>query len=63
MTDTQTAPPEQFMTPGEVARLLKVDAKTVGRWAEAGKIAFIRTPGGHRRFRKADVDALTAAAG
>ncbi|MGC5012598.1 BldC family transcriptional regulator [Streptosporangium sp. DT93] len=47
-----------LLTPGEVARLFRVDPKTVTRWASAGRIASIRTPGGHRRFREADVKAL-----
>ena len=46
------------MTPGEVAVLFRVDPKTVTRWAAAGRIASIRTPGGHRRFRADDVRAL-----
>lgn len=45
------------MTPGEVAELFRVDPKTVTRWAVAGKIQSMKTPGGHRRFRVADVRA------
>ncbi len=50
--------PERLLTPGEVARMFRVDPKTVTRWASAGRIGSIRTPGGHRRFREADVRAL-----
>jgi excisionase family DNA binding protein len=32
--------------------------KTVTRWAKAGKLTSIRTLGGHRRFRKSEVDDL-----
>lgn len=46
------------MTPAEVARLFRVDPKTVTRWAMAGKIRSIRTPGGHRRFFETDVKEL-----
>lgn len=49
---------EPLLTPGEVAALFKVDPKTVSRWAAAGQIGSIRTPGGHRRFREADVRRL-----
>lgn len=49
---------DEFLTPGDVALMFKVDPKTVTRWAAAGKLASIRTPGNHRRFRKADVLAL-----
>lgn len=51
---------DRLLTPGEVASLFRVDPKTVTRWAAAGKIGSIRTPGGHRRFRKDEVDALLA---
>ncbi len=46
------------MTPAEVASLFRVDPKTVTRWAAAGRLESITTPGGHRRFRKSEVDAL-----
>ncbi|GAA4620913.1 BldC family transcriptional regulator [Saccharopolyspora hirsuta] len=51
---------EQLLTPGEVAALFRVDPKTVTRWATAGRIGSIRTPGGHRRFRESEVRALLA---
>jgi excisionase family DNA binding protein len=51
---------ERLLTPGEVAALFRVDPKTVTRWATAGRIGSIRTPGGHRRFREAEVMALLA---
>lgn len=49
---------ERLLTPGEVAALFRVDPKTVTRWAAAGRISSIRTPGGHRRFRESEVHAL-----
>ena len=44
-----------LLTPAEVATMFRVDPKTVTRWARAGKISSIRTIGGHRRFRSAEV--------
>ncbi len=41
---------EVLLTPSEVAALFRVDPKTVTRWARAGRIACIRTLGGHRRY-------------
>ena len=38
--------------------MFRVDPKTVTRWAAAGRISSIRTPGGHRRFRESEVRAL-----
>ncbi|MDO4606383.1 MAG: BldC family transcriptional regulator [Bowdeniella nasicola] len=49
---------DDLLTPGEVARLFRVRAKTVARWADEGKIAVVRTAGGHRRFRVAEVEGL-----
>ncbi len=51
---------EQLLTPGEVAAMFRVDPKTVTRWATAGRIGSIRTPGGHRRFRESEVRTLLA---
>jgi excisionase family DNA binding protein len=48
----------RLLTPGEVAVIFRVDPKTVTRWAAAGRIGSIRTPGGHRRFREHEVRAL-----
>lgn len=51
---------ERLLTPGEVAAMFRVDPKTVTRWASAGRLGSIRTPGGHRRFRESEVLALIA---
>lgn len=49
---------EKLLTPAEVARLFRVDPKTVTRWAKSGKLTAIRTLGGHRRYRNSEVQAL-----
>lgn len=49
---------DELLTPSQVAALFHVDPKTVTRWADAGKISAIRTLGGHRRFKKTEVDKL-----
>jgi excisionase family DNA binding protein len=54
----QSSGRDRLLTPGEVATLFRVDPKTVTRWASAGRIGSIRTPGGHRRFRESEVRAL-----
>ncbi len=51
---------ERLLTPGEVAAMFRVDPKTVTRWASAGRLGSIRTPGGHRRFRESEVQSLIA---
>ncbi len=50
--------PGALLTPSEVATMFRVDPKTVTRWAKAGKLASIRTLGGHRRYRESEVRLL-----
>lgn len=49
---------EQWLTPAEVAALFGVHPKTVTRWAKGRRLGFIRTLGGHRRYRLSDVRRL-----
>jgi excisionase family DNA binding protein len=49
---------ERLLTPAEVAAMFRVDPKTVTRWAKAGKLSSIRTLGGHRRYREAEIKYL-----
>ena len=53
-----TTETETLLTPAEVAAMFRVDPKTVTRWAQAGKLNAIRTLGGHRRYREAEVRQL-----
>lgn len=58
-----TAPnrtPRRLLMPSEVAAIFRLDPKTVTRWAAAGRLTSIRTPGGHRRFDEAEVLKLIA---
>ena len=52
------APEDPLLTPSEVGVLFRVSPKTVTRWANAGRIGFVRTLGGHRRYRQTEVDRL-----
>lgn len=47
-----------FLTLGAASKLLGVDPDTLRRWADAGKIDVFTTPGGHRRFPRAAVEAM-----
>lgn len=49
---------DELLTPGEVAKLFKVDPKTVTRWAHANKLPSVTTPGGHKRFWRSTIDKL-----
>jgi excisionase family DNA binding protein len=44
-----------LMTPSEVAKVLRVDPKTVTRWAAANKVGSVKTPGGHIRLFRAEI--------
>jgi excisionase family DNA binding protein len=57
---TRSSETETLLTPAEVAALFRGDPKTGTRWAKAGKLSSIRTLGGHRRYREAEVKALLA---
>jgi excisionase family DNA binding protein len=52
-----------MLTPAEVASLFGVNPKTVTRWAVEGRLAAVRTPRGHRRYRSVSVLALLCVAG
>ncbi|MGH3381900.1 MAG: helix-turn-helix domain-containing protein [Actinoallomurus sp.] len=53
---TPSGPDDDLLTPREVAALAGVTVTTVSRWARAEILkAFALTPGGQRRYRRADV--------
>jgi excisionase family DNA binding protein len=54
---------EALLTPGEVARLFRVDPKTVTRWEKDGRLASVKTLGGHRRYPQTQINALLTAPG
>ncbi|GLY86008.1 helix-turn-helix domain-containing protein [Actinoallomurus iriomotensis] len=43
-------PDHDLLTPREVAQIFGVRTTTIARWAREGRLAFNRTPGGHRRY-------------
>ena len=48
----------QVLRLSEAAALLGVHPDTLRRWADEGKVPVSRTPGGERRFIRADIDAV-----
>ena len=50
--------PTYDLTVSEAAALLGVHADTLRRWTAAGKVPSWLTPGGQRRYRRSDVEAL-----
>jgi len=47
-----------YLLPAEAAELLSVSPKTVSRWAKEGKLPFMKTLGGHRRYPEAQIRQL-----
>lgn len=49
------------LTSAQVADQFGVTTTTVNAWADGGHLRHFKTPGGHRRFRVEDVEALIRA--
>ena len=47
-----------FLQTKEVAAMLHVSPKTINRWSKEGKLPFVRTLGGHRRFPEPAIRAI-----
>src|SRR3712207_1844762 len=47
-----------WLTLGEAARYLGVAQSTIRKWSDSGRLAAFYTPGGHRRFRRGDLDSF-----
>ena len=45
-------------TIADAAFFLRVSTDTLRRWEREGRLSCTRTPGGHRRYRRADLEAL-----
>ena len=49
---------ERWLTLGQAAKLLGVAQSTVRAWSDAGRLPVFYTPGGHRRFKEADLESF-----
>ena len=48
----------EWLTLGQAARFLGVAQSTIRKWADQARVPAFYTPGGHRRFRRADLEAF-----
>ena len=48
----------EWLTLGQAAKYLGVAQSTIRKWSDGGRLAAFYTPGGHRRFRRSDLDAF-----
>lgn len=49
---------EALLKPHQVAEKLRVHPRTVTNWAKSGRIQYVLTPGGHRRYPESAVIAI-----
>lgn len=47
-----------WLTLGEAAKYLGVAQSTIRKWSDSGRLPAFYTPGGHRRFRRGDLDSF-----
>ena len=48
----------EWMTLGQAAKFLGVAQSTIRKWSDNGRIPTFYTPGGHRRYRRGDLEAF-----
>jgi excisionase family DNA binding protein len=51
-----TAPQPEWLTLGQAAKYLGVAQSTMRKWSDLGRVSAFYTPGGHRRYRRSDLD-------
>jgi excisionase family DNA binding protein len=54
---------DDLLTTAEAARIARVGGSSVKRWADQRLLPCVRTAGGHRRFRRADLERFLASLG
>ena len=56
--DARRAPASEpdWLTLGQAAKYLGVAQSTMRKWSDLGRVSAFYTPGGHRRYRRADLD-------
>ncbi len=52
---------QDWLRLGEAASVLGVSLNTLRQWSDAGHVRCYRSPGGHRRYRRSDLDAFLGA--
>ena len=59
MVDIQFNDKTRWLSLRDACRLLEVSQTALRQWADGGHLRVYRTPGGHRRFLREDLDAFT----
>jgi excisionase family DNA binding protein len=53
----------EWLTLGQAARVLGVAQSTIRKWSDQGRVPAFYTPGGHRRYRRADLETFVERSG
>jgi excisionase family DNA binding protein len=53
----------EWLTLGQAARFLGVAQSTIRKWSDQGRVPAFYTPGGHRRYRRTDLEAFVDRSG
>jgi excisionase family DNA binding protein len=53
----------EWLTLGQAARYLGVAQSTIRKWSDQGRVPAFYTPGGHRRYRRRDLEAFVERSG
>ena len=53
----------EWMTLGQAAKFLGVAQSTIRKWSDNGRIPTFYTPGGHRRYRRGDLETFLSRSG
>src|SRR5881396_3573288 len=52
-----------WLTLGQAAKYFGVAQSTIRKWSDSGRLPAFYTPGGHRRYRRSDLNAFLARSG
>src|SRR3982751_6134194 len=52
-----------WLTLGQAAKYLGVAQSTIRKWSDLGRVPAFYTPGGHRRYRRSDLDTFLERSG
>jgi excisionase family DNA binding protein len=53
----------EWLTLGQAAKFLGVAQSTIRKWSDLGRVPAFYTPGGHRRYKRADLEAFLQRSG
>jgi excisionase family DNA binding protein len=58
MRNKHAVPEDGKLSVGEAAYILGISTDTLRRWEKSGRITALRTPTGHRRYSRSDIQEL-----